>query len=81
MEDLLIAINEVNKAVPPEQSETAQAMARDAETLVSETASAKPRKKWYELSIEGLKEAAETLGSVAIPVLTIVDKMAGLLVL
>lgn len=81
LEDLLIAVNELNKAVLPEQSEAAQAMVRDAEALIKETASAKPRKKWYELSIEGLKEAAESLGSVASPVLAIVEKIAGCLLL
>jgi hypothetical protein len=79
LENLLATVNEINKTVPPDQSETAQAMARDAETLVNEVTSSKPRRKWYELGLEGLKEAAESLGSVALPVITIVEKIAGLL--
>ncbi len=45
LEQLLNEINEVNKIVPAEQSELAQEMARDAETLIKEATSTKPRQK------------------------------------
>jgi hypothetical protein len=51
LEELLKAVNQVNKEVPPEQEEAAEEMARDAETLVKEATSSNPRRKWYEVSI------------------------------
>lgn len=80
LEELLVKISEVNKIVSLENSEVAQEMARSAEDLVREATSEKPRKKWYELSIEGLKEAAESIGSIADPVLSVVGKIAMILV-
>lgn len=81
LEQLLKDITEINKSVSPEQSEVAQEMARDAETLVKEATSPKPRRKWYELSVEGLKDAAKNLGEIATPVLTTVEKIVKLLIL
>ena len=80
LEELLVKISEVNKVVPPESFDEAQEMARSAEDLVREATSEKPRKKWYELSIEGLKEAAVSIGSIADPVLSVVGKIATILV-
>ena len=79
LEQLLKAISEINKQTKPEQAETAESMARDAEDLVKEATSAKPRRKWYEVSIDGLKQAAINLGEVATPVLEIVGKLTPLL--
>jgi hypothetical protein len=72
---LLKAVNEVNKEVPQERSDEAEAMARDAETLIKETASSNPRRRWYEVSLEGLKQAAVNIGELAQPVLEIVGKL------
>ena len=55
-------------------------MARDVESLCKETASSKPRRKWYEMSIEGLKEAAEAVGEVGKPILKTVGKLLPMLV-
>lgn len=79
LEQLLRAVNETNKQANPEMFETAESMALDAESLVKEATSAKPRRKWYEVSIEGLKQAAINLGEVASPVLEIVGKLSPLL--
>ena len=54
-------------------------MAQDAETLIKEASKAKPRQKWYEISIEGLKDATKAIGELANPILNIVNKIAELL--
>jgi restriction endonuclease Mrr len=79
LEQLLKAINEINKQAAPEHAEVAESMAREAEDLVKEATSAKPRRRWYEVSIEGLKQAATNIGEVATPVLEIVGKLTPLL--
>ena len=38
-----------------------------------------PRKKWYEASLEGIKETALAVGEIAKPVLTIAEKLSQLL--
>ena len=75
LENLLKAVNQVNKKLPPEQEEAAEEMARDAETLVKEATSSNPRRKWYEINIEGLEQAAINIGRVAEPVLGIVGQL------
>lgn len=79
LQQLLNLINEVNKNVPSEQAEIAQNMAQDAETLVKETSKPNPRRKWYEMSLDGLKEAATSLGEIATPILEIVTKITEVL--
>ncbi|NEO52428.1 MAG: hypothetical protein F6K54_04645 [Okeania sp. SIO3B5] len=79
LDQLLKAINEVNKKATPEQAETVETMAQDAETLVKESTKTQPRRKWYEMSLEGLKDAAKNMGEIAIPVLKIVDKISSIL--
>jgi hypothetical protein len=79
LEQLLKAIADINKQVKPEQTESAESMARDAESLVNEATNPKPRRKWYEVSMEGLKHAATNIGEVATPVLEIVGKLSPLL--
>jgi hypothetical protein len=77
---LLEAVNEVNKTASSVEAEDAEAMARDAETLVKEATSSKPRQQWYKISIEGLKQAAINIGEIAKPVLDIVEKLVPLLI-
>jgi hypothetical protein len=69
-------VAEMAKHLPPEQ---ARQVAQDLETLTTEATSGKPRKKWYELSAEGLKEAAETVGEIATPVLGTIGKVLAFL--
>ncbi len=80
LDQLLKAINEVNQKATPEQIETAKTMAQDAETLVKESTKTQPRRQWYEMSLEGLKDAAINMGEVAVPVLNLVNKISPLLV-
>ncbi len=80
LDQLLKVINEVNQKATPEQIETAKTMAQDAETLVKESTKTQPRRQWYEMSLERLKDAAINMGEVAVPVLNLVNKISPLLV-
>jgi hypothetical protein len=60
-----------------EQEEAA--IARDLEALSKEAVAPSPRKKWYHLSAEGLKEAATKLGEIGKPVLEVTALVLALL--
>jgi hypothetical protein len=70
------AVAEMTTKLPKEQAEQA---ARDLETLTTEATSKTPRRKWYELSAEGLIEAAKTVGEMAAPVVSAVKAILPLL--
>ena len=76
LQDLLKEVNEINKKVQEDKKEEAEEMVRDAEILIKEAASAKPRQKWYKVSLGGLKDAAASIGELAVPVSGIVDKLS-----
>lgn len=64
--------------LPPKKAEE---VARDLETLTDEAISGKPRRKWYELSAEGLIDAAKAVGEAAEPVIKTVKRILPLLAL
>ena len=49
------------------------------ERLVAETEKSQPNKKWYELSIDGLKEAAGAIGEIGEPILKTLSTLLPLL--
>ena len=57
-----------------------QQMAGDLKTLSDEMVKAEPRRKWYELSLEGIKEAAKAIGEIGKPVIETVTKLIPLLI-
>jgi hypothetical protein len=65
---------------PSVQPEKTKGMADDLKVLSDEVARPQPRPKWYELSLEGIKEAAEAIGAIGKPVLETVTKLLPLLV-
>lgn len=67
--------HEVGKIIEVLPKETAREVEQDLDTLKSEVNSKKPRKKWYELSAEGLIKAATTIGTIGKPVLEIVTQI------
>ncbi len=67
LEKLNAAVKEMIQRLP--EAEQKQA-AQDLQTLTDEALSEKPRRKWYELSADGLIEAAKTVGEIAAPVIT-----------
>jgi len=60
-------------------SDDAKKVARDFDNLTEEVLSKTPRKQWYELSAQGLIEAAKSLKDFAIPVMLIVQEISKLL--
>ena len=61
------AVAEMVKLLPEEKQ---REVAQDLKTFTDEATSGSPRKKWYDLSAEGLIEAAKAVGEVATPVIT-----------
>jgi hypothetical protein len=66
LKDLAVAVGKMSEKLSEEQAEK---IVRDLETLTAEAISKKPRRKWWELSVEGLKEAAKNVGEIGKPVL------------
>jgi hypothetical protein len=58
----------------------AQQMGSDVKALSEEIKNSEPRRKWYEISLNGLKEAAEAVGEVGKPILETVAALMPLLV-
>jgi hypothetical protein len=73
---LLKQIAQVSESAPDKTN----TMAADAEVLSKEVARDTPRRKWYELSVQGIKEAAEALGEIGKPILDTTAKLLPLLV-
>ncbi|RRS10493.1 hypothetical protein EAG18_00200 [Pseudoalteromonas sp. J010] len=69
-------IHKISQEVNPS---TAKKLARNAQSISDEITSEEPDKRWFELSLTGIKECAETLGSIANPILNIAQKLAPLL--
>jgi hypothetical protein len=70
------AVAEMIKVLSPAQQEQ---VASDLKILTNEATSEAPRRKWYELSAQGLLEAAKAVGETALPVITAVNTVVGLL--
>jgi hypothetical protein len=69
-------ISSTSSKIDPEK---AQQMGADIKTLSEEVKNSKPRRKWYELSLSGLKEAAEAVGEIGKPILETVALLTKLL--
>ena len=77
--ELLNEIKSLNSKVPAAQTQHLEDLSNDAKALVAESARPEPRAARYKISLEGIKEAAQTLGKIAEPILSIVQKIGGLL--
>lgn len=76
LQQLAQAVAQMTQALPSEQATEA---ADDLSKLVDEATKPKPNKKWYSVSIDGLISAAENLGKVGEPVITLAGKVLKLL--
>lgn len=76
LKQLVQQIEAISTQVDPAKTKQ---MGGDAEVLSREVASAEPRRQWYEVSLKGLKEAAEAVGAIAAPIATTVKKLWPLL--
>lgn len=79
LEQLLTEIKALNAKVPASQAQQLADMAEETETLIGETGRETPRKKWYEASLGGIKDAALAIGEIAKPVLAVAEKLSPLL--
>ena len=70
---------ELGRVLEKLDPETARKAADDLDTLTKEAARPQPRRKWWELSIEGIKEAAESVKEIGVPVLETVKMLVPLL--
>ncbi|NQT12774.1 MAG: leucine-rich repeat domain-containing protein, partial [Planctomycetes bacterium] len=62
--------------LPPERAKEA---AQDLETFTQEATKENPRRKWWELSAEGIMGAAQSVGQVGATAITLVEKLTPLL--
>lgn len=76
LKTLTVEVAKLVKELPPDDAETAS---KNLEVLTSEAVSRKPRKDWYDLSANGLLDAAKTVASLAAPVTTAVKAVIALL--
>jgi hypothetical protein len=70
------AVEEMLKHLPAEQ---AQETRDDLKRLQEELQKPQPRKKWYNLSIEGLIQAAKNVGAIGGPVIELAGKILRLI--
>lgn len=76
LQKLAIESAKVAKELPPDKAEE---VARDLDSLTKEATAAKPRRKWFEVSAEGLVEAARAVGEAAKPLIDTVKLVLALL--
>lgn len=74
--ELNLQLQEISTKIQPA---AAKSMANDLQTLSNEIASPQPRRRYYELTLGGLKEAAEAVGEIATPIILTVAKLSALL--
>jgi hypothetical protein len=76
VKDLTSQIKDAASKMDPK---TAKQMGDDLEVLSKEMTNPSPRKKWYELSLDGLKEAAQAIGEIGKPILETIAKLRPLI--
>jgi hypothetical protein len=65
LQALTVEVGKLAAQLPPEEAEK---VSRDLQTLATEVTSKSPRKAWYELSGQGLIDAAKTVAAMAGPI-------------
>lgn len=76
LKELSVKVAELAKELPKDQAELAS---KDLSTLTTEAVSKEPRKRWYELSAEGLLDAAKTVAAMTGPITAAVGAVLALL--
>ncbi len=71
--------SQVGALIEHMDKEQSQQVADDLEALSKEVLRKKPRRRFWELTVEGLKEAAKTVGKIGGPVIETVSKLAPLI--
>jgi len=70
---------QVAKVAEKLPEEKAAEVADDLERFTEEATKDNPRRKWWELSAEGIREAAESVGTAGTTVISLLEKLGGLL--
>lgn len=76
LKELAIAVGKISENVSEASAEEA---ARDLKFLTAEAISKSPRKKYWQVSVDGLIKAAENVGEIGKPVLDLVAKIIPIL--
>ena len=76
LKELSVAVEKMVQNMPEDK---AKETTKDLETLAGEAVKKEPRRKWYELSGEGLIEAAKAVGEAGKPVIEITQAVLNLL--
>jgi small GTP-binding protein len=76
LKQLIFAVGEMSKFLDKDLADEANS---DVQTLVEEITKKMPRPKWYQLSVEGLIKAAEKVGKVGEPVISLAGKVLTIL--
>lgn len=76
LKELNIAVAKLAAQLPAEKAEE---VSKDIQALTAEATSKEPRRKWYELSADGLVEAAKAVKDMAAPIATAVGAVLALL--
>ena len=78
--DLIKQLNEHLERIAPEiEPSQVKKMGKNLTALSKEVSSDEPERRWYEVSLEGIKEAAQAVGAIAQPMIGMVEKLAMLL--
>ncbi|HWZ83210.1 MAG TPA: hypothetical protein VNW47_11320 [Terriglobales bacterium] len=75
-----VLMENIAKIGPSVDPNIAKQMADDVKVLSEELTRPAPRKAWYEISLKGLKEAAEAIGEIGKPILETAMKLFPLLI-
>jgi len=76
LKTLASTAGKIIEKLPKEQAEQ---VATDLQILINEATSEKPRRRWWELSADGIKEAAVAVGEIGTSVITSLDKILPIL--
>lgn len=76
LKQLAGAVGKMSERLPEEE---AQRVARALETLTAEATSQTSDRRWWEVSVDGLKKAAANIGEIGKPVLEIATRIAAIL--
>jgi len=76
LQDLTKAVVPVAEALDPEQQKQ---LSSDLNTLIEEATSLNPRRQWWKLSVEGIQEAAKTVGEIGKTAITLLAQVQPLI--
>ncbi len=76
LKELNDEIGRIAKEVDPSDVES---FGKNLETLSKEVTRKHPQRRWFKFCLDGIKETAQTVGEIAVPILNIISKLSPLL--